>query len=408
MANNQKKLEKRGLKAELDSLANKAGNELITVKEISIQKNSARVKIDDSGDGTQNFKLPNLTTNNNNNKKPTNENTNFVATNSQIESSNYYSLDFKYTGLAVMINNFKFSNQDNNFPDQVVDKDVESFETLKKFNFQTNVFLNQSKFQIDHLITYYTLYDYSDYACVFICMSSHGGQHTILSSDCVSIEIAEDIIEPFYKVESLKNKPKIFLFDCCRGEEVQALSKADGTNNKKKTKIIKEFKFADLSNFFFAYSTVINFISELSIRRGSYFMSAFFEVLDNHGKTDDWDELKRKVVKVMKERFRQIPVFESRSEFKLAFVKMEKKEDLPHQDLQIQLQQQQQQQQEFQQQLQNQLQQQLQQMQLQLQQSLLEKQQQREQQENQALLQQQQLQSIVLFLTFFFKADVNR
>jgi hypothetical protein len=199
-------------------------------------------------------------------------------------------------------------------------------------------------------------------------MSSHGGKHTIMSSDCVDMDIYEDIIEPFYQVELLKDKPKIFLFDCCRGDE--KMSKADPgggiDKNTKRTKN-KEFKFADFSNFFFSYSTVINFTAELSIRRGSYFMSAFFEVLDEHGKTEDWDELKRKVVKLMTERHKQAPEFVSRSQFKFAFVKLEKKADsmqsiekrLQEQNEQLQqkLELQQKQQQKFQQEMQLMLQQ---------------------------------------------------
>lgn len=79
---------------------------------------------------------------------------------------------------------------------------------------------------------------------------------------------------------------------------------------------------------FFAYSTVMNYTSELSGRIGSYFISVFFEVLDKHGKTDDWDELVTKVSGVMEDRFNQIPEFVKRTKHKLAFVELDNKDVL--------------------------------------------------------------------------------
>lgn len=234
----------------------------------------------------------------------------------QGDVNQYYSLDFKFTGLAVMICNFEFTNPSNNFPLELFKKDIESFQTLKKFNFDTYYYTNQNSMEIDQLIAKYTSFDYSDYACLFLCVSSHGSKYSFISSDELSIEINEEIIEPFYDVESLRNKPKIFLFDCCRIGSISSR-----ISNKKQNR--KKNKFADFSNYFLAYSTIINFVSKLSTEKGSFFISVFFEVLDNFGKTDDWDELERKMIKLMKDRHDQIPVFERRSEHKFAFAKLE-------------------------------------------------------------------------------------
>jgi hypothetical protein len=248
-----------------------------------------------------------------------------AATTSQPEND-YYSLDFKYTGLAVMINNFKFTSF-LNFPKSVSDKDIESFGTLKDFNFQIEkVMLNQTKAQITEIIAKYTSFDYADYACILFCMSSHGEQNKIISSDCVGIDIQREIIEPFYKVASLNNKPKIFLFDCCRGN--QSVKKEPGNididigKDNVDEKKQDEFTFGDeFSNFFFAYATIMNFVATAAKPIGSYLIATFFEVLREHGKTEDWDGLQRKVVKLMRERYIQIPIFSSNAEYKLAFVK---------------------------------------------------------------------------------------
>jgi hypothetical protein len=250
-----------------------------------------------------------------------------AATTSQQEND-YYSLDFKYTGLAVMINNFEFtSNRFPNFPKNVSDKDTESFGTLKDFNFQIEeVMLNQTKAQITEIIAKYTSFDYADYACILFCMSSHGEQNTIISSDCVGIDIQTEIIEPFYKVASLENKPKIFLFDCCRGNK--SVKKAPGNSDADIGKENNDeennpFELPNLpKNFFILYATIPNYIAGAARKIGSYFIATFFEVLRKHGKTDDWDSLLRKVVKLMEERHIQVPINEKKNAmYKLAFVK---------------------------------------------------------------------------------------
>lgn len=68
-----------------------------------------------------------------------------AATTSQ-HKNDYYSLEFKFTGLAVMINNFEFtSDYYPNSPKIVSDKDIESFGTLKDFNFRIEEVLWRTK-----------------------------------------------------------------------------------------------------------------------------------------------------------------------------------------------------------------------------------------------------------------------
>lgn len=273
---------------------------------------------------------------------------------------NFYSLDFKYTGLGLMINNYKFNrhnyekntinsiNNHKNSQDEQAENEIASFETLAaNLNFQTHVNLNQSKLQVKHLIKHYTSsFDFTDYACLLVCFASQGnGQSSILSSDCFPIQIYADIVEPFCRVESLRNKPKIFLFDCARGRGDELMVGGGGWSklgiiasqhhqlNKAKKAMTsfssnntnREFRVRDF--FLGTYSMVSNFgsrrMSSLigAASKGACFLTTFFEVVENHGKFDDWDELTRKVTKVMNERYRLIPEFQNRAELKLTFAK---------------------------------------------------------------------------------------
>jgi hypothetical protein len=215
------------------------------------------------------------------------------------EEREYYSLDYKFTGLAVMIHNYEFTNPENK---DVYEKDIKSFEILKKFKFQIdNVYINQEKEQISKIIAKYTSssFDYSDYACILFCLVSYGGKNTMLSTDEHYVDIQENIIEPLCKVDSLKNKPKIFLCDCFWGNTI---------------------KFETLSDFFFVFAAAKNF-ADYSKKYDSYLISTFFEVLDKHGKTEDWDGLQKEVVRLMEKRQYQVPIYITNAKCKLAFVK---------------------------------------------------------------------------------------
>jgi hypothetical protein len=247
----------------------------------------------------------------------------------------YYSLDYEFKGLALILSNYEFtSKRFPNFPKIVSDKDLESFRTLEKFNFQIKEeFLNKTKAEISQIITKYTSFNYSDYGCLFLCMSSHGGQNTIVSSDGFEMDINKDIIKPFYKVESLKDKPKIFLFDCCRGDIKVKKGEASNIemNKDNNDDVKKEIDFADLSNFFFAYSTILDYEALCSYGKGSYLISTFFEVLDKHGKTDDLSSLQTRVARFMQNTHKQIPELTIRAPKKFAFVK--KLENQPQQQV---------------------------------------------------------------------------
>lgn len=57
----------------------------------------------------------------------------------------FYDLNFKHTGLAIMINNYTFKNIDSLDKD-IAQKNINHFMTLKEFGFDIkNIYENQSK-----------------------------------------------------------------------------------------------------------------------------------------------------------------------------------------------------------------------------------------------------------------------
>lgn len=240
-----------------------------------------------------------------------------------------YNLNFKYTGLALMIINYEFSDPQNNFPPEGYnpDLDIESFSTLENFNFQIIVYRNQTRDQIEGLINDCVNFDYSEYGCCFLCISSHGDEKSIYSCDQEKIDREEEIIERFFQSESLKNKPKIFLFDCCRGNYTM-IAKSLAKNDNDLAKGKKYLKVHDTNNFFIGYAAVKKFKAHIHpIAKRSNFIWAFFDVLKSQEKIE-WDRLKIATAVRMKENncFNP-PVFEGVHDSILTFVKNTKTQE---------------------------------------------------------------------------------
>ena len=62
--------------------------------------------------------------------------------------------------------------------------------------------------------------DYSDYDMAVFVIMAHGKKDKIIGSDSKDVDIQNDLICKICKCESLKDKPKIFLFQACRIEGI--------------------------------------------------------------------------------------------------------------------------------------------------------------------------------------------
>lgn len=252
-----------------------------------------------------------------------------------INNPEYYNLKFKYNGLGILLINYEFKNHRlEDFPADFYNPslDIQSFKVLENFNYQTMIHKNLTKEQTKHLIHYFTtLFDFAEYASVFVCVTSHGDKKDIIySSDEQEIDRNEDIIEPFYCVETLKHKPKLFLFDCCRGRKSSTTEAArmlieKGTillKNSVANNLAQRF---DMEHFYFAFATVENFASSIyKVHQRSIFIWMFFEALNASARIE-WDDLRRSIIRKMKANdFNQQTEFSTRSPYKFEFVKLEK------------------------------------------------------------------------------------
>lgn len=149
--------------------------------------------------------------------------------------SHRYEINYEKPGIVLIFNN-KFNDKvpDSKNPEVEVykypkmvregsEKDVERIEALfkDKLKYRVEKFENKTESEIKNEIHKYEQIDYKDDS-IFVCfIMSHGtfnGKDTIIEThDFKTVHLERDFVKPFKKINSLKNKPKVFFIQACRG-----------------------------------------------------------------------------------------------------------------------------------------------------------------------------------------------
>lgn len=123
--------------------------------------------------------------------------------------------NFKYTGIAYL-----FGNDTQSLPK--VEFDLKFMKnSLKRLQFKVKTFENLDKSDMKQEIAEIENdEDLNKYTCFLFYFSGHGSNGKICGSDHEgSLKILKHVITPIGSYNSLANKPKLFLFDCCRTAE---------------------------------------------------------------------------------------------------------------------------------------------------------------------------------------------
>jgi hypothetical protein len=136
--------------------------------------------------------------------------------------------------------------------------------------------------------------DHSNSDCFLCVVMSHGKQDKITASDNIEVSF-EEIMAHIKSCKSLKNKPKLFLFQSCRGENEMELIDVSTKSTEQQLKLNK-IKMTDAnsigqtgditileyeSDLLIFFSTLPNHSSfaYLDIHEGTYFIKNLCEVL---------------------------------------------------------------------------------------------------------------------------------
>ncbi|XP_066247745.1 caspase-3-like isoform X3 [Euwallacea similis] len=192
-------------------------------------------------------------------------------------------------GKALIINNIKF--MDEKEERQGAEKDSRDLENLlKKLNFEVKQKRNLPGKAISAAVKEFSKSSFDKHDISVVVVMSHGNNYTqdggkitpvrggftqIIGIDNVPV-LADDIID-FFTLgnyhQSLKGKPKIFIFQCCRGKKDQEVHHDAAPIRKQ----IKEY-----SDVLIAFSTLPGYLSNRNPIHGTWYIQSLCQVFEKY------------------------------------------------------------------------------------------------------------------------------
>ncbi|XP_029018314.1 caspase-6-like [Betta splendens] len=162
--------------------------------------------------------------------------------------------------------------------------------SLKGLGFEVNVFTNLRQEVLKETISKTAKDDHSNADCLLVVFMSHGhGGHVYTYDGELAIK---DITDKFRgtKCKSLAGKPKIFIFQACRGSEHdQPVDSANTEVNIIEAGSINTFPAG--SDFIMCYSVAKGFFSFRSTVNGSWYIQDLCKLLEKYGDSLEFTQL---------------------------------------------------------------------------------------------------------------------
>ena len=162
--------------------------------------------------------------------------------------------------------------------------------------------------------------DHSECGCIMLVLNSYGitgsdGKRYVCSTDCIAIKDFED---DFAKNDFLSGKPKIFMYNFCRGpnshQEDHELDQGDHESNQEDHELdIFHRVIPAGADCLWFYSTISGYVSYWNTFYGSSFFSELERVLERCSYKDDLVRMLTKVTRELANRPTHQQVSEVRS-----------------------------------------------------------------------------------------------
>ncbi|KAM4623552.1 caspase-7 isoform 2-T2 [Polymixia lowei] len=190
-----------------------------------------------------------------------------------------YKMSHQRVGKCIIINNKNF--------DEKTDRDAgELFKCFKSLGFDVCIYNDQTCEKMERLLREASEEDHSDSSCFACILLSHGEEGMIYGTDgAMPIKTMTSLFRGDM-CKSLVGKPKLFFIQACRGSEFDDGIQTDSgpPNDTLETDANPRHKIPVEADFLFAYSTVPGYYSWRNPGRGSWFVQALCNVLNEFGK----------------------------------------------------------------------------------------------------------------------------
>ena len=217
------------------------------------------------------------------------------------ENDAVYSLDFAKPGRVFIFNNRIFDDESDyrGGSEKDVDRLCDLFERL---DFKVKCYIDKTADQLRDRIRKISKIDYDNVGCVLIFIMSHGNDGKIFGTDGEAVNL-RDFVDPFKKVSSLKDKPKMFFVNACRGDKMTPTH-----DHKKLVEMDAKEANEDLykanktpldADFLFAYSTVANYYSIRDSEDGSWFIQILCDQIERFKSEKHILDIMTKVIRIV-------------------------------------------------------------------------------------------------------------
>ncbi|XP_033113323.1 caspase-3-like [Anneissia japonica] len=211
-----------------------------------------------------------------------------------------------YRGAAFILNNSFFPNMEQK-ERKGSEVDVENAKRLwKSYGFYVKTANNKSAEEImEELSDFLALDKVTQTDCVVVMLMSHGGEGELHGNDSIPISYSD--VFALFKPDvcpKLKDKPKIFFIQACRGENIEVGVDANPVEDEHEMGDAGAAQPNPFENclrtplpadFYIAYSTCDGFYSMRDNIAGSYFIQALVEVFIALADKEDLKSLMTKV-----------------------------------------------------------------------------------------------------------------
>ncbi|XP_046326046.2 caspase-3-like [Haliotis rufescens] len=153
-------------------------------------------------------------------------------------------------------------------------------EVLQQFDFIIEVKTDLQQAEILQTLKQMSQFDHANYNCFICVVMSHGSSKNITASDGLDVNV--DQITKQFTAEncpSLRGKPKVFLFQACRGKHGQASLPHETDSCCGDMEDDATVFVPNEADFLIARSTVDGYVSYRDSTKGSYFISNLVEIL---------------------------------------------------------------------------------------------------------------------------------
>ncbi|XP_017492088.1 PREDICTED: caspase-1-like, partial [Rhagoletis zephyria] len=130
--------------------------------------------------------------------------------------------------------------------------------------------------------------DFTNYSCLVIAILSHGSAHDSVAASDGEYNVDETMLHPILDIPSLKEKPKIFIIQACKGSLVPGEYKKDASMPRgSPSEILK------------CYSTFEGYVSYRT-EKGSPFVQALCDEIKLKGQSTDIEQLMKNAIEAVK------------------------------------------------------------------------------------------------------------